>query len=55
VVIADTPYDVQSAAQSNIRLIGVRSGGFSDRALGGAVAVYNDVKAMLGADIMRTL
>lgn len=54
VAIADSPYDVQSAAQSHIRIIGVRSGGFSDRALSGAVAIYDNVKAVLRADIMRT-
>ena len=47
IVVADTPYDVQSAAKSELRVIGVRSGGFSDRALDGAVAIYNDVKALL--------
>jgi len=53
-VIADTPYDVQSAAQSNLRVIGVRSGGFSDDALEGAVAVHDNVKALLREDILAS-
>jgi len=47
IVIADTPYDVQSAAASHLRVIGVRSGGFSDHALDGAVAICDNVKALL--------
>jgi beta-phosphoglucomutase-like phosphatase (HAD superfamily) len=54
IVIADTPYDVQSAAQSHIWVIGLRSGGFSDSALAGAVAIYDNVEAVLRADITRS-
>ena len=47
VVIGDTPYDVESAGKCGIRTIGLRSGGFPDEALGGAVAIYDDVAALL--------
>lgn len=50
IVIADTPYDIESASKSNIRTVAVRSGGFSDRALAGAVGIYDNVKALLRAD-----
>ena len=54
IVIADTPYDIQSASKSQIRTIGVRSGGFSDRALEGAVGIYDDVKALMWIDLLAT-
>ena len=38
--IGDTPYDVQSASQSAVRTIALRSGGFSEEALAGAGAAY---------------
>jgi membrane protein len=47
IVVADTPFDVESAAKSRLRTIGVRSGGFPDSALSGAVARYDNVKALL--------
>jgi HAD superfamily hydrolase (TIGR01509 family) len=52
IVIADTPYDIQSASKSQIRTIGVRSGGFSDRALEGAVGIYDDVRALLRINLL---
>jgi beta-phosphoglucomutase-like phosphatase (HAD superfamily) len=53
VVIGDTAYDVESAAQSRLRMIGVRSGGFSDQAVDGSVAIYDNVKALLRQDVWR--
>jgi HAD superfamily hydrolase (TIGR01509 family) len=65
-VVGDTPYDVEAAAQCGIGTIAVRSGGFSDDALlrAGAIALYDDVAALLGdydtsllgswADVCRT-
>lgn len=44
--IGDTPYDVESALRSDIKTIGLRSGGFSEEVLGnaGAPYVYASVK-----------
>ena len=47
VAVGDTPYDVESAGKCGIRTIGLRSGGFPDEALGDAVAIYDDVAALL--------
>ncbi|TRW14284.1 HAD family hydrolase [Glacieibacterium frigidum] len=47
IVVGDTPYDIEAAAKCGIKAVAVRSGGFSDEALGGAVAIYDDVAALL--------
>ena len=41
-MLGDTPYDVEAALRAGIRIIGVRCGGWDDRALKGAAAVYED-------------
>ncbi|WP_437646845.1 HAD family hydrolase [Sorangium sp. So ce362] len=41
VMIGDTPYDVEAAARAGLRTIGFRSGGWTDSALAGAIAVYD--------------
>ncbi len=46
-VVGDTPYDIEAARRCGIDTVAVRSGGFSDRALGGAIAIYDDVAALL--------
>jgi beta-phosphoglucomutase-like phosphatase (HAD superfamily) len=48
IAICDTPYDVESALQSNIKTIALRSGGFSEEALGdaGAEHIYGSVKEL---------
>lgn len=43
VLIGDTPYDVEAAARAGVACVAVRSGGWGDAALAGAVAVYDDV------------
>ncbi|HYI43071.1 MAG TPA: HAD family hydrolase [Sphingomicrobium sp.] len=48
VVVGDTPYDIEAARRAGIETVAVRSGGFPDEALSGAVAVYDDVAALLG-------
>ena len=50
-VVGDTPYDVEAAGKCGIAAVAVRSGGFDDRMLeqAGAVAIYDDVAALLGA------
>lgn len=42
VMIGDTPYDLEAAAQAGVELIGVRCGGWTDPELAGAAAIYND-------------
>jgi HAD superfamily hydrolase (TIGR01509 family) len=48
VMIGDTPYDVEAAGRAGVRIISVRSGGWSDADLRGSIAVYDDP-----ADILR--
>ena len=46
-VVGDTPYDVEAARRAGVRAVAVRSGRFDDAALAGAVALYDDVAALL--------
>jgi phosphoglycolate phosphatase-like HAD superfamily hydrolase len=43
VLVGDTPYDVAAARRAGVRAIALRSGGWTDDALGGAIAIYDDV------------
>ena len=47
IVVGDTPYDIAAAKTLGVPAIGVRSGGFSDEQLKDAVAIYDDVAALL--------
>jgi HAD superfamily hydrolase (TIGR01509 family) len=47
IAVGDTPYDVQAAAKCGIRTIALRSGGFSDRDLCHALAIYTDVQELM--------
>jgi HAD superfamily hydrolase (TIGR01509 family) len=47
VMIGDTPYDVESASRAGVKVIGVRSGGWEDEGLAGAIAVYDDPADLL--------
>jgi membrane protein len=47
VVVGDTPYDIIAANKLGVAAIAVRSGGFSDDQLADAVAIYDDVAALL--------
>jgi len=47
VMLGDTPYDVEAAARAGIRLIALRTGGWSDPDLQGAVAIYDDPANLL--------
>lgn len=47
VMIGDTPYDIEAASRCAIATVAVRSGGFGDDALSGAMAIYDDVGALL--------
>jgi HAD superfamily hydrolase (TIGR01509 family) len=46
-MVGDTPYDVEAALRAGIEIIGLRSGGWSDEELTGAVAVYADPADLL--------
>ncbi len=49
-VLGDTPYDIEAAAKAGVTCVAVRCGGWDDRALAGAAAIYDDP-----ADILRHL
>ena len=42
VLVGDTPYDVTAAGRAGVRVIGLRSGGWTDEELDGAIAVFED-------------
>lgn len=48
VMIGDTPYDVEASRRAGVPIVAVRCGGWSDRELNGAVAIFDDL-----ADILR--
>jgi HAD superfamily hydrolase (TIGR01509 family) len=43
VLIGDTPYDLEAARRAGVEFIGVRSGGWDDADLRGAIKIYRDV------------
>jgi beta-phosphoglucomutase-like phosphatase (HAD superfamily) len=47
VMIGDTPYDIEAATRAGIRIIGFRSGGWSDADLHGAVEIYDGPQHLL--------
>jgi HAD superfamily hydrolase (TIGR01509 family) len=47
IMIGDTPYDVEAARRAGIEIIALRSGGWPDADLRGAVAVYDDPADLL--------
>jgi HAD superfamily hydrolase (TIGR01509 family) len=46
-MVGDTPYDVECARRNGVACVAVRSGGWSDRDLTGAIAVFDDTAGML--------
>jgi HAD superfamily hydrolase (TIGR01509 family) len=40
-MVGDTPYDIEAAARAGLRAIAFRTGGWDDRALGHALAIYD--------------
>jgi phosphoglycolate phosphatase-like HAD superfamily hydrolase len=55
-MIGDTPYDVEAARRAGVAIIAFRSGGWSDRDLDGALAVYDgpaDLLARIDASPLR--
>lgn len=47
IMLGDTPYDVEAAGKAGVPIIAVRSGGWNDADLAGAVAVYDDPADLL--------
>jgi HAD superfamily hydrolase (TIGR01509 family) len=47
IMIGDTPYDVEAARAAGVRVIALRSGGWTDEDLRGADAVYDDPADLL--------
>lgn len=47
VMIGDTPYDVEASLRAGVRILAVRSGGWTDQSLAGATAIYDDVLHLL--------
>lgn len=48
VMLGDTPYDIEAATRARVRIVALRCGGWwSDEALGGAVAIYDDPAGLL--------
>ncbi|HEY3821866.1 MAG TPA: HAD family hydrolase [Polyangiaceae bacterium] len=47
VMLGDTPYDVQAAVRAGVAILAMRTGGWSDRELAGAAAVYEDPADLL--------
>ena len=47
VMVGDTPYDVEAATRANVRVIGLRCGGWGDEELKGAAELFDDPKALL--------
>lgn len=47
VMLGDTPYDIESAGLAGIKVIAMRCGGFADRELSGAIAIYDDPAELL--------
>jgi HAD superfamily hydrolase (TIGR01509 family) len=46
-MLGDTPYDVEAATRSRVRIVAVRCGGHGDDELRGAVEIYDDPAAIL--------
>lgn len=47
VMVGDTPYDIEAAGKAGVQVIGLRSGGWTDEDLRGAIAVYDSPADML--------
>jgi HAD superfamily hydrolase (TIGR01509 family) len=47
IMLGDTPYDVDAATKAGVRVVALRSGGWQDDDLRGAVAIYDDAADLL--------
>jgi phosphoglycolate phosphatase-like HAD superfamily hydrolase len=48
-MVGDSPFDIESALQVGVGTIALRSGGWDDRDLDGALAIYDGPRALLAA------
>lgn len=46
-MLGDTPYDITAAGKAGIRVVALRTGGFDDTSLAGALAIYDDPADLL--------
>jgi HAD superfamily hydrolase (TIGR01509 family) len=47
ILLGDTPYDLQAAHKAGVGMVALRSGGFPDELLRGALAIYDDTAHLL--------
>ena len=47
IMFGDTPYDIEAAGKAGVKTIAFRCGGWSDKDLRGALAIYNDPADLL--------
>jgi HAD superfamily hydrolase (TIGR01509 family) len=47
IMLGDTPYDVEAAGKAGVRAVAFRCGGWDDKGLAGAAAVYDDPADLL--------
>jgi HAD superfamily hydrolase (TIGR01509 family) len=47
VMLGDTPYDVEAATRAGVRVVAVRCGGWTDKDLAGAAAIYDNPADLL--------
>ena len=47
IVVGDTPYDIEAARRADLGAIAFRSGGWADRELADAIAIYDGPREML--------
>jgi HAD superfamily hydrolase (TIGR01549 family) len=48
IMLGDTIYDVEASARARVDIIGLRCGGWHDKDLEGAIAIYDDPADLLG-------
>lgn len=46
-MLGDTPYDIASAKKNKVKTVALRSGGFSDEQLKGAITIFDDPRDLL--------
>jgi phosphoglycolate phosphatase-like HAD superfamily hydrolase len=46
-VIGDTPYDIEAAGKAGLKAVAFRCGGFPEKTLRGAIAIYDDPSDLL--------
>ncbi len=47
IMVGDTPYDVEASRGAGVPIIALRCGGWEDRDLAGAIAIYDDPEELL--------